>query len=103
MDTNHYAIYTKFITIEENRDTLIGILIDASKAMEKIEECKLYIVNEDAHDRTVTWVTELWAEKQAHDESLNNDAAMHLISRAMPLLTSKPEQIVLNPVSGKGL
>ena len=71
--------------------------------MQTLEECRMYIVNKDASDVTATWVTEIWATKEAHEASLQMDSAKTLITKAMPLITAKPEQIELLPISGKGL
>lgn len=97
------GFYTKFKTEEANRDTLVELLTEAATSVETLKECPIYIVNKDHGDPLVTWVTEIWTTKEAHTASLQTDSAKDFISKAMPLLTAKPEQIELLPIAGKGL
>jgi quinol monooxygenase YgiN len=97
------GFYTKFTTEESNRGMLVDILSEAALSMQAFKECHMYIVNKDASDVTATWVTEIWTSMEAHGTSLQMDSAKTLIAKAMPLITAKPEQIKLLPVSGKGL
>ena len=97
------GFYTKFITEENNRDALITILSEATGSMHSLFECQMYIVNKDATNPKVTWVTEIWTTPEAHAASLQIEDAKELIAKAMPLIIEKPEQIQLLPISGKGL
>jgi quinol monooxygenase YgiN len=97
------GFYTKFTTDESGRDTLLAILQQAALSMQSVEGCQMYIVNKDAVDANITWVTEIWTTKEAHADSLQLDSAKTLIAKALPLITAKPEQIQLVPISGKGL
>jgi quinol monooxygenase YgiN len=97
------GFYTKFTTEERNRDAFVDILSEAAASMEAVEECQMYIVNNDATDATIIWVTEIWTTKEAHAASLQMDSSRALIAKAMPLIVAKPEQIQLVPISGKGL
>lgn len=101
---NQFALIGKFSTDAKDRDALIGILEEAVKIMEDIEECKHYIVYKDAANDEQVWVSEIWDSKDAHDESLTRDDVRAIISQAIPLIKGTPEAgIQLIPVSGKGL
>lgn len=100
---SNYALFGKFSTAPENRDTLIEILIQASKLMEKAEGCQSYIVSKDNNDETATWVLELWTSEEAHDASLSIEGVRELINQAMPLLTDAPMGVSVSPIGGKGL
>jgi len=97
------GFYAKFTTAAENRDALIALLSQAAASMSAIPECRIYIVNRDASDASVTWVTEIWDNAEAHQASLKNDSAKALIAKAMPLLSEMPKQTRLDPIGGKGI
>lgn len=97
------GFYTKFTTTEEHREALIDILSRASKSMEEIEDCRLYVLNKDQSDPTLIWVTEIWASKEAHMQALLLESSKELIQKAMHLMSANPEQIKLDIVCGKGI
>ncbi len=97
------GFYTKFTTEKNKRGALTSILSEAATGMRSIGECKLYIVSKDAVDDTATWVTEIWTTKEAHLASFQTEGAKRLISKALPLLTDRPQQTTIIPVGGKGL
>ena len=98
-----YALCGKMMTDPHNRQTLIEILSAAADLMQNAEGCQMYIVYRDANDAGAVWITELWDSEEAHDNSLSIEGVKALISRARPILKGSPEQIVMIPVSGKGL
>ncbi|MED4959382.1 antibiotic biosynthesis monooxygenase [Paenibacillus macerans] len=97
-----YGMYAKFTAKPGERDKLADILLEAAAGAEPVEECELYIVNiSDAEPDTV-WVTEVWSNKEAHDASLQQEAAKASIQRAMPLIAGV-ESIQIRPIGGKGI
>lgn len=98
-----FGMFGKFTTAPEDRDTLVGILTEAAELVKDAEGCHSYIVSKDANDDSAVWVVELWASKEAHDQSLALPGVRDLINKAMPILTGQPEGITVIPVSGKGL
>jgi quinol monooxygenase YgiN len=66
-------------------------------------ECELYIVNIVPDEPDAIWVTELWANEEAHAKSLERDDVRGLIQRGMPLIAGMSEQMTLTPVGGKGI
>ena len=97
------GFYTKFTTKEGDRDALIALLSEAAASMDTVQGSRMYIVNKDMKDASATWVTEIWDSSEAHAASLQMEGAKELIGKAPPLLTARPEQIQLLPVSGKGI
>ena len=96
------GLYTRFNTHEDQRETLVQILLRAAADMTAVDGCQCYVVNVTEDDPDTVWVTELWADEAAHQASLATDASKALIQQARPLITSV-EQIKLRPVGGKGI
>ncbi len=90
--------YTKFTTKPEDREKLVELLSQAARSMSTLEACNLYRVALDAADPAVTSVNEIWTDEHMHDASLQNESAKVLITQAIPLLTTKPQQARLGPV-----
>jgi quinol monooxygenase YgiN len=83
---------------------LLNILIKASKAVAKAEECQFYIVGRDNEDENSIIVSEVWDSAEDHKNSLQLPEVRSLIGQAIPLLAGQPEQIAkLKVFGGKGL
>jgi quinol monooxygenase YgiN len=82
------------------RDELIAILISAVAAM---PGCISYIVARDAKDENPIWVTEIWDDKQSHDDSLKLPVVMQAIAAGRPLIAAFGTPAVTEPVGGFGL
>ncbi len=98
-----FAMCGKMTAQPGMREALLTILSAAAELMRNVEGCQTYIVYKDADDEDAIWVTELWDNKEAHDESLKAENVRALIGQAMPLLAGSPEGATLIPVTGKGL
>lgn len=97
-----FGLYTKFITHEGKRDSLIDILLEAAHGMESVEGCDLYVINIPDDEHSAVWVTEIWSNPSAHQASLSLEQSKILIQKARPLIASM-EQIQLSAVGGKGI
>ncbi|KYP79575.1 putative quinol monooxygenase [Ferroacidibacillus organovorans] len=97
-----FGLYTKFITLEGERDSLIDILLEAAKGMESVEGCYLYVINIPDDDPNAVWVTEIWSNSSSHQASLSLDQSKTLIQKARPLIDGM-EQIKLSSIGGKGI
>jgi quinol monooxygenase YgiN len=97
-----FGIYVKFTAHNGKRDTLVEALMDASTLMQNFRDCELYIVNISEAESDVVWVSEVWSNKKAHEDSLKIEQIKAIIQRAMPLIAGI-EQIKIIPVGGKGL
>ena len=50
------------------------------------------VISTDKNDEDILWITEVWKNKDAHDNSLALDEVRTLIGKAMPLLDGLPEK-----------
>jgi quinol monooxygenase YgiN len=86
------------------RDALVEILMEASRGVEQLDGCHLYVVSTSPDDPDSAWVFEVWETQEAHAASLRSDTAQALIKQALPLLAGPPESgQTLTPVGGLGL
>jgi quinol monooxygenase YgiN len=95
--------YVKFTAQPGQGAALVAQLLIAAQLAQAAPGCEVYIINTSPTEADVVWVTEIWQSQAAHDASLANDDARAHISRVLPLLAGRPEQIHLVPVGGKGL
>lgn len=98
-----FGMVGKLSTEPQDRETLIGILMEAAELMKGMDGCQLYVVTKDMDNASAVWVMELWESREAHDLSLTLPDVRKLISKAMPILRGSPEGASLIPVGGKGL
>ena len=84
-------------------DRLAEILLRAADALGTDPNCELYVISRSPDDADAVWVTEVWASRDAHAASLDDEATRALISEARPLIAGMGERIELDPVGGKGL
>ncbi|MGY4691062.1 putative quinol monooxygenase [Salibacterium sp. K-3] len=98
-----FGLHNKFTVVEGERDTLADLLLEASKEMDKLEECELYVVSlADDHD-DVLYVYEVWSSEDAHQASLSMEANQTLIKKARPLLAGVEKMGTFLPIGGKGI
>lgn len=94
------GFYTKFKIKTENVSEFVNILSEAAKSVSNVKGCVLYIVNKDMQNENYIWVTEIWDTKEDHANSLKLPECVTLISKAMPMLDGRPEQIQLEVIAG---
>lgn len=99
---NKFTMYGKLTAHPGKREELVSLLLEASRSLNDIAGCELYIINESVDDPDAVWVTELWRDAQAHADSLKNEEVLAVIKRAQPLIAGV-EPVRLRPVGGKGL
>lgn len=102
MDLTKFAMYGKVMAQPGKRDALVEVLLEAAEMLGDMPECELYIVNVVPGEPDAIWVTELWANEEAHAKSLEREDVKALITRGMPLIAGMSEQMTLTPVGGKG-
>ncbi len=96
-----YGLHGKLKANAGNGDKLASILSQASELVSKAQGCNLYLVSRDKQDENTVWVTEVWASKEDHDNSLKMEGVGELISQAIPILDGKPEKgLELEVISG---
>ncbi|MGG1397974.1 antibiotic biosynthesis monooxygenase [Bacillus salipaludis] len=99
---NKYGMYVKFTTIQGKSDELLQILLNAAEAMQSLDECEIYIVNKSKSEPEVIWVTEVWANAEAHKRSLLLEESKAMIERAKTLIAGIEATEIL-PIGGKGI
>ena len=99
---DNFGMVGKLSTEPQDRETLIGILMEAAELVKEVEGCHLYIVSKDMDDAGAVWVMELWESQEAHDRSLTLAGVRELIGKAMPILKGSPEGAKLSPIIGMG-
>jgi quinol monooxygenase YgiN len=95
------ARYGKATAKGGRADELAQILLRAAADLESDPGCELYLVNRQADDADVVWVTELWRSQQDLDASLERIRASDDVARAMSLVDDW-QMIELEHLGGKG-
>jgi len=98
-----YGLVGSFKAERGQGDRLAEILLRAAEALGTDSDCELYFISRSPDDADAVWVTEVWASREAHAASLEDEATRALISEAQPLIAGTGERIELAPVGGKGL
>lgn len=98
-----FGMNVRFTAQPGEGDALASLLVEAAAGAEDDAACLLYVVSREDDDPDTVWVFEAWTDREAHDESLEDEATRALIGRAMPLLAESPEATTLQPAGGKGL
>jgi quinol monooxygenase YgiN len=78
-----YGLIGQILTATENRDAVIDALRDGSKSM---PGCVSYVVAKDAARDDAIWVTEVWTDKQSHQNSLGLPQVQQAIAKARPMI-----------------
>jgi quinol monooxygenase YgiN len=97
-----WGLYTKFTAHQGQRGELVDMLLRAASGMREAAGCELYVVNLPVDANDSVWVTEIWRDAAAHQESLSSKAAQDLIQQARPLIAGI-EQIKLETLGGHGI
>lgn len=95
-----YGIIGKFMAVEGQRDTLIGILLEGTGGM---PGCLSYIIATDPADPNAIWITEVWDRQESHAASLQLPSVKAAIARGRSLIGGMGERFVTTPVGGAGL
>ena len=98
-----YGLAGSFRARTGQAGALADLLLEAARALEADAECELYVVSRSADDPDAIWVTEVWASREAHRASLDDERIREIIARARPLLAGLGERFELSPLGGKGL
>jgi quinol monooxygenase YgiN len=95
------ARYGKATAREGRGQELAEILLAAAAELEEDPGCQLYLINRQAGQPDVIWVTELWRDQAALDASLEQIRGSESVSAAMALVEDW-EMIELELLGGKG-
>jgi quinol monooxygenase YgiN len=101
---NTYGRFGKFTARPGKADELLTILLNAAGAVSKAQGCRMYIVSRDVNDGNIIWVFEVWDSPEDHQNSLQLESVIELISQALPLLDGRPEGgVTLEVIGGLGM
>lgn len=97
----YYGYYGRITAKIGKRDELLDILLKASALLENNQDCFHYVVGSYGDDSI--FVSELWKDKEAHDNSLNPEDIRSLIMSARPLIESMGDTVETTVLGGKGV
>ena len=95
-DGGMYGLITQLLTTPGNRDALLGILVEATKGM---PGCLSYVVALDASRDDAVWVTEVWADKEAHTASLGLPSVRAAVTKGRTLISGVGSRAETRPIS----
>jgi quinol monooxygenase YgiN len=82
-------------------EELAEVLLAAAAELEGDPGCQLYLVNRQADQPDVIWVTELWRSQADLDASLERIRGSEGVAAAMALVEDW-QMVELEPLGGKG-
>ena len=85
---------------EGKRDELSSILLDG---LHDMPGNFLYIVANDPENVNVLWITEVWKDQAAHENSLSLESVQKAIQKGRPLIAGMERIANTIPLGGKGL
>jgi quinol monooxygenase YgiN len=97
-----FGMVGKLMAQPGRRGQLVALLLVASRELQGVDGCELYVVSQDRDDLDMIWVVEAWRDEAAHRASLDLPAVRGVIERGLPLITDR-EGAKLEPVGGLGL
>jgi quinol monooxygenase YgiN len=95
------ARYGKLIAYEGSGGKLADLLLAAADGLADNPGCELYLVNRQAGQPDVIWVTELWRSQADLDASIRQIMGSQQVAAAMALV-KVPEMVELELLGGKG-
>ena len=99
-DAARYGQIGRMFATPGQRDALIAILIEGTRAM---PGCLSYIVAKDGEEADALWITEVWDSEASHDASLQLPAVQAAIAKGRTLIAKMDTGAVTVPVGGVGL
>jgi len=82
-----YLLKGTLVAKDGEREKLSDIMKRASALMlEKATGCELYELSYNDDEPNTIFITEIWADKEAHQASLKIEEVRELINEAMPIL-----------------
>jgi mannose-6-phosphate isomerase-like protein (cupin superfamily)/quinol monooxygenase YgiN len=103
MNNDKIARHVRFRATAGRGDELAGALAAVADGLRSVPACELYFVTQEAADRDVVWVTELWSGAEAMTAALQAEGGEAQIARVRALTDGAPELIELAPAGAAGL
>ena len=95
-----YGLIGRILAQPGKRDELAAILVPVDGGM---PGCLSYIVAEDPEVPDALWVTEVWADRDAHRVSLQLPAVQAAIAKGRPLIAGFDSRAETTVLGGIGL
>ena len=95
-----YGLISRMRAAPGQRDALVEAMRGAIADM---PGCLSYVLALDPTDSDALWITEVWADKAAHQASLGLPAVQAAIGKARPLIAGFGERFETEPIDGVGL
>jgi quinol monooxygenase YgiN len=85
-------------------EQLAGLLLKVAESLRGAPGCEIYVINQQAGDPDVVWVTEVWRSQGELDAALSatGDAEVS-VQDVLALVDGPMERIDLIPLGGPGL
>lgn len=90
-----YGLINKMIAVDGQREALAAILKAGTSDM---PGCKSYVIAKCQSEENLLWITEVWADKDSHEASLQLPAVQEAISKGRPLIAGMERVATTNPV-----
>lgn len=95
-----YARTGKLAAQSGRRDEFVALLLEAAAVVGESADCLLYLVAKDLTDDNAIIVMELWANKEAHAASLQDERVRALIGQGLGMMAGTPEGSEMEVVGG---
>ena len=99
-ETNMYGLIGKMTAVDGKRDELSAILLEGLKDMPGNIS---YVVANDPANPNNLWITEVWTDKAAHENSLTLPSVQSAIGAGRPLLAGMERIAETQPIGGHDL
>lgn len=93
--TPMYGLIGQMLAAPGKRDELLVILGESTGEM---PGCLSYVIAKDPANADAIWITEVWADKDAHAASLKLPAVQAAIAKARPIIAGFPQHFETIPV-----
>jgi quinol monooxygenase YgiN/mannose-6-phosphate isomerase-like protein (cupin superfamily) len=93
--------YAKATAKPGRGEELATIMLGVAGSLQEVPGCELYVINRDASDGDVVWVTEIWRSQEDLDASLEAEGTKERIAQVRELVDGF-ERIDLEPLGGVG-
>src|SRR4051794_28128438 len=93
--------YAKATAKPGRGEDLAAIMLEVAASLQEVPGCELYVINRDATDADVVWVTEIWRSQEDLDASLEAEGAQERIAQVREMVDGF-ERIDVEPLGGVG-
>ncbi|KAA0024883.1 putative quinol monooxygenase [Antrihabitans cavernicola] len=87
---DHFSVYGRMIALPGRRDEVVALIQDAVDAGGS-PDLLGYSINIALTDSDTVWVTELWTDRQTHDQTTTSAAVRAVTEQMLALLREPPE------------